>query len=288
METAAILLYSTIAISMISIFAAASLSDITYLFYGGIVILTVYIMLTYVVNINPDTMDTLTKITPLSANKVVLMSEMVQSMLLGNSGSTVMGFFNIQQGDRTATYVDKLQTDKFIPIIQVVNNWHIEISHSPTGQKQTSARLRVQTKDGNGELKDEIMDLPPLPNQKWLCITLLRDGRRFDMMYDDKIVASQRLQNYPVVISSPLTVGNKGLDGSVIHVIVSSRRYSPDEVEKERIKYVNTNNMILENNLFDITLPTISLFGKCLPGLPCDPVMKPPRDNLFQWKTPYA
>lgn len=288
METAAILLYSTIAISMISIFAAAYLSDITYLFYGGIVILTVYIILTYVVNINPDTLDTLTKITPLSSNKVVLMSEMVQSMLLGNSGSTVMGFFNIQQGDRTAIYIDKLQTDTFIPIMQVANNWHIEISHSPTGQKQTSARLRVQTKNGNGELKDEIMDLPPLPNQKWLCITLLRDGRRFDMMYDDKIVASQRLQNYPVVISSPLTVGNKGLDGSVIHVIVSSRRYHPDEVEKERLKYVNTNNMILENNLFDITLPTISLFGKCLPGLPCDAVMKPPRDNLFQWKTPYA
>jgi hypothetical protein len=288
METAAILLYSTIAISMISIFAAASLSDITYLFYGGIVILTIYIMLTYVVNINPELLDTLTSITPLSANKVVLMSEKVQSMLLGNSGSTVMGFFNIQQGDRTATYVDKLQMDKFIPLIQVANNWYVEISHTPTGQKQISARLRVQTKDGNGVMQDEIMELPPLPNQKWLCIVVLRDGRRFDIMYNDKIVASQRLQNYPVVISSPLTVGNKGLNGSVIHVIVCSRRYSPVEVEKERVKYINTNNMILENNLFDITLPTVSLFGKCLPGLPCDPVMKPPRDNLFQWKTPYA
>ena len=288
METAAILLYSTIAIAMISIFAAAYLSDITYLFYGGVVMLTIYIMLTYVININPDTLDALTKISPLSANKVVVMSEMVQSMLLGNSGSTVMGFFNIQQGDRTTTYIDKLQTDKFIPIMQVANNWHVEISHAPTGQKQTSARLRVQTKDGNGVLNDEIMDLPPLPNQKWLCITVLRDGRRFDMMYDNKIVASQRLQNYPVVISSPLSVGNKGLEGSVVHVILSSRRYSPQEVEKERLKYVNTNNMILENNLFDITLPTISLFGRCLPGLPCDPVMKPPRDNLFQWKTPYA
>lgn len=288
METRTILLYSIIIISIISIFAAISLSDVAYIAYGAIIICLIYVILTYIININPDYLDTLTTLTPLSANKVVLMPDKTQSMLLGSGSSTVIGFFNIQQGDRTATYVDKLQTDKFIPIIQVANNWYVEISHAPSGNKHISARLRVQTKDGSGILKDEIMELPSLPNQKWVCIAVLRDGRRFDVIYDNKIVASQRLQNYPVVISSPLSVGNKGLDGTVIHVIACSRRYSPHEVERERLKYIDTNNMILETNLFDISFPNLSLFGQCPSGLPCNPVMKPPRDNLFQWNTPYA
>jgi hypothetical protein len=288
METRTILLYSTLAISVISIFAAITLSDVSYILYGAIIMVLIYVVLTYIVNINPDILDTLTKLTPLSANKVLLMPDKTQSMLLGNSGSTVIGFFNIQQGDRTATYVDKLQTDKFIPLIQVANNWYVEILHAPRGHKNISARLRVQTKDSSGILKDEIMELPPLPNQKWVCIAVLRDGRRFDVIYDDKIVASQRLQNYPVVISSPLSIGNKGLEGSVIHVIVCGRRYSPHEVERERLKYIDTNNMVLESNLFDVSFPNLSLFGQCPSGLPCDPVMKPPRDNLFQWSTPYA
>jgi hypothetical protein len=288
METTTILLYSTIVISIISIFAAISMSDVSFILYGAIILFIIYMVLTYIVNISPELFDTLTKLTPLSENKVVLMPDRTQSMLLGNAGSTVIGFFNIQQGDRTTTYVDKLQMDKFIPILQVANNWYVEISHAPKGHKQISARLRVQTKDGSGVLKDEIMDLPPLPNQKWLCIAVLREGRRFDIIYNDKIVASQRLQNYPVVISSPLSVGNKGLEGSVIHVIAGNRRYSPLEVERERLKYIDTNNMVLESNLFNVSFPNLSLFGQCPSGLPCDPVMKPPRDNLFQWNTPYA
>ena len=78
------------------------------------------------------------------------------------------------------------------------------------------------------------------------------------------------------------------MDGSVIHVLVCERRYSPIEVERERLKYIDTNNMVLESNLFAVSFPNLSLFGQCPPGLPCDPVMKPPRNNLFQWNTPYA
>jgi hypothetical protein len=235
-------------------------------------------------------MDVLTTMTPLSENKMIVMSERTQSTLLGTGSSTVMGFFNIQQGDRTTTYIDKLRPDEFKPLFQVANNWYFEISHGPNGYKQTNARIRIRTKDSSGVIKDEIMELQPLPKQKWICIAVLRDGRRFDVIYDNKIVSSHRLQNYPVVIGSPLSVGDKGLSGSVIHVIIAGRRLTPTEVERERLKYVDTANMIIESNLFDISFPhlSLSLFGQCPPGLPCDPITKPPRSNLLEWKTPYA
>lgn len=287
MNTRSMLGYALVITATIIITLSVVYSAYSYLLYGGIILGIIYYLFYYS---EVDMMDVLTTMTPLSANKMVVMSERTQSTLLGTGSSTVMGFFNIQQGDRTTTYIDKLRPDEFKPLFQVANNWYFEISHGPNGYKQTNARIRIRTKDSSGIIKDEIMELQPLPKQKWICIAVLRDGRRFDVIYDNKIVSSQRLQNYPVVIGSPLSVGNKGLMGSVIHMIISGRRLTPTEVERERLKYVDTANMVIESNLFDISFPNLSfsLFGQCPPGLPCDPVTKPPRSNLLQWKTPYA
>jgi hypothetical protein len=233
-------------------------------------------------------MDVLTELTPLSVPKQIVTSEKTQQMLLEKGSSTVMGFFNLQQGDRTTKYIDKLRPDEYTPIIYIDGNWSFEISQGPSGVLDTNARLRVTTKDSSGTATEQLMDLPSLPKQKWVCIAILRDGRRFDIMYDNKIVASQRLESYPVIISNPLRIGNKKLGGSAIHIIISDRRLTPTEVDRERLKYVDTNNMIIESNAINMSFPTIRLFSQCPPGLPCDPVTKPPRNNLLQWKTPYA
>jgi hypothetical protein len=233
-------------------------------------------------------MDVLTELTPLSVPKQIITSEKTQQTLLEKGSSTVMGFFNLQQGDRTTKYIDKLRPDEYTPIMYVAGNWSFEISQKPGGILDTNARLRVTTKDSSGTATDQLMDLPSLPRQKWVCIAILRDGRRFDIMYDNKIVASQRLQSYPVIISNPLRIGNKKLGGSAIHIIISDRRLTPTEVDRERLKYVDTNNMVIESNTINMSFPNIRLFSQCPPGLPCDPVTKPPRNNLLQWKTPYA
>lgn len=271
---------STVILTLLIVYA-----ETRHIIYGVIVIALLYYYFLY----SPDNiMDVLTELTPLSIQKQIVTADKVQSVLLEKGGSTVMGFFNLQQGDRTAKYIDKLRPDTYVPVMKVPNNWSLEISQTPGGTLDTNVRLRVTTKDSSGALKDQIMDLPSLPRQKWVCISILRDGRRFDIMYDNKIVASQRLEYYPVIISNPLQIGNEKLAGSAIHVIISDRRLTPTEVERERLKYVDTNNMIIESNPIDMSFPNISLFGQCPPGLPCDPITKPPRDNLLQWKTPYA
>jgi hypothetical protein len=274
------IIISTVILTLLIIYAQTS-----HIIYGIIIISLLYYYFFYS---EENIMDVLTELTPLSIPKQIVTAEKTQRTLLEKGGSTVMGFFNLQQGDRTTKYIDKLRPDEYTPIMHVAGNWSFEISQSPGGVLDTNARLRVTTKDSSGTATDQIMDLPSLPKQKWVCIAILRDGRRFDIMYDNKIVASQRLQNYPVVISNPLRIGNKKLAGSVIHIIISDRRLTPTEVDRERLKYVDTNNMIIESNAINISFPNIRLFSQCPPGLPCDPVTKPPRDNLLQWKTPYA
>jgi hypothetical protein len=255
---------------------------IAFIIFGVLLILITLYIIVYIIYPSAGNNDILPKMTTLKNKKDILTSDVTQRTLINGAGSSVMGFFYLKNGDKTIKY-----TDSFTPLIQVDNNWFLEISPSPVGNNGIAARLRVKTND-SGSLKEEIIELPQIPKQKWIFIAILRDGRRFDIIYDNQIVASQRLEYYPVVISSPLSIGNKGLDGSVIHVIVNGNRLTPTEVERERVSHVDTNNSVLESNAIDVSLPGLKLFAQCPPGLPCDTITKPPSNNLFEWKTPYA
>lgn len=255
---------------------------ISLIIFGIVLLLiTVYIVV-YVIYPGSNNNEVLDKITPLNAKKVILMSDITQNKLLATSGSSVMGFFYLIDGDKTTKV-----TNDFKSIIEIENNWYLEIAPAPSGTNKTSARLRVITSNG-AKLNQEVIELPPIPQQKWMFIAILRDGRRFDIIYNNEIVASQILEYYPVVISSSLSIGNTGLNGSVIHVIVNDKRLTPTQIERERVAHVNTNNMVLEADSINISLPGLKLFGQCPPGLPCDPITKPPPNNLLQWKSPYA
>lgn len=258
------------------------MSIIALIIFGVILLLITYYIIVYVIYPGSGNNDILPNLTPLNYKKDILTSDITLSTLLSSSGSSVMGYFNLKAGDRTVKY-----KDGYTPLIQVDNNWHLEISPSPLGKDNIAARLRVKTSDG-GNFKEELIELPQIPKQKWIFIAILRDGRRFDVIYDNKIVASQRLEYYPVVISSPLAVGNKELNGSVIHVMINGNRLSPTQVERKRVSHVNANNTVLEATTIDISFPGLKLFAQCPPGLPCDPVTRPPNNNLVQWKTPYA
>lgn len=255
---------------------------IAYIIFGVIILLLTLYIIVYVIYPGSGNNDILPNMIDLNTQTEILTTNLTQSTLLSAAGSTVMGFFYLDGGDRTVKFANS-----FIPLIQVPNNWYLEMSPAPIGTDKATVQLRIQTNDSN-VLKQEIIPLPAIPKQKWVFIAILRDGRRFDVVYDNRIVASHRLEYYPVIISSPLTVGATGLAGKVIHIMVNGSRLNPYDVERERIAHVDTNNMVLEANQIDTSLPGLKLFARCPPGLPCDPITQPPRNNLVQWSTPYA
>jgi len=255
---------------------------IALIIFGVILILVTLYIIVYVIYPGSGNKDLLSHLTSISSKTDLLYSDQTRKQILASSGSTVMGYFNIQAGDRTL----KLGND-FVPLLQVENNWMLEISPAPKHTNDTSARLRVETLSA-GNIISEYIELPSIPKQKWLFIAILRDGRRFDVIYDNRIVASKILANYPTVISSPLSVGHSSLGGNTIHIIINNTRLSLNDVERERLSHIDTNNNVLEDNALSFNMPGINLFAECPPGLPCKPVTKPPSNNLLQWKTPYA
>ena len=209
------------------------------------------------------------------------MPDVTYKTLVSSNGGTIMGMFTIKNGDRTTNY-----SNAYTPLLQIANIWYLETSNG--SNQQSSARLRVRTQANAASPQDEIIELPPIPKQKWIFIAVLRDGRRFDVIYDNKIVASQRLEHYPAVGSSPVSIGNSALDGAAIHVIINNTRMAPSEVERIRLTLVDTNQLVLEDNTFNQSLPKISLLAQCPSGLPCNTVTKPPVNQMFKWSTPYA
>ena len=247
--------------------------EILPLFLKAIVLGCIIFVIYLIVYRASGPQDVLPGLTPLNKKSDLMLPDVTQKTLLGSSGSSVLGFFYLKSGDRTAR-----QGTPYRPLIQVENNWYLEVNH------HRHARLRVKTKSNT----EEIIHLPPIPMQKWVFIAILREGRRFDVIYNHRIVASQRLMNYPAIISSPLSVGSKGMGGSAIHVIVQDQRMTPNDVEKIHLTYVDTNHTILEENSIDMSLPFPKLSASCVPGLPCNAMISPPQNALKQWNTPYA
>jgi hypothetical protein len=254
-----------------------------------IVVLTAYIVF-YRIYPGPDNKQMMSEQMPLNEKKNILMPDRTQTEILGSGGTSVMGFIYLGQGDKTLRYGP---ADQYIPLLQVENNWALEIIPSPKDKKEFGARLRVKTQRA-GQLSYEIISLPSIPKQKWVWFALLREGRRFDVIYDKRLVASQRLEHYPAVIASPLSIGNKGIEGAAIHWMVNSHRLTPEEVERERKTYVDTNGKVVESTWNPLTrleapsLPFPRLSAQCPAGLPCETVTAPPKRSLYEWKTPYA
>ncbi len=247
-----------------------------------LIAITVYLIV-FVIYPGGGNNDVLSTLTSLSEKKDIVMPDVTQKTFLGNNGGTIMGMFNFMNGDRTANY-----SNNYIPFLQIANNWYLEVSNAPNDKQTTSARLRVRTAAQGASTKDEMIDLPSIPKQKWIFIAVMRDGRRFDVIYDNKIVASQRLDQYPVVVSSPVSIGNKGLNGAAIHVIINATKLPPTDIERTRLSLVDTNKLVLEGNPINVSLPMISLLAECPSGLPCKPVTQPPANQSLTWSTPYA
>jgi len=251
-----------------------------------LIALTVYLIV-YVIYPSVHTTEVLSKMTPLEKKTDIVMPDVAKSTLLGSSGSSVMGFIKIQNGDRTATFQKGGMA--YVPLIQSEHNWYFEIMSHPTDATSSSARLRVITADPKNSNASEVISLPSLPKQKWVFVAILREGRRFDVIYDDRIVASQRLRSYPVVVSSPLSIGAKGLAGSANHFVIKGERMNPLDVERERLAHVDSNQSLVEDNPILTSLPVFpSIVAECPSGLPCQPVTRPPSNPLYEWKSPYA
>ena len=91
----------------------------------------------------------------------------------------------------------------------------------------------------------ETLPLPPIPIQKWTMITVARDGRRFDIYYNDTMVFSQKTMYMPTSSLSNtnykgIVSGSDGLIGQLALANLYTTRVSTLDVNVNYTTFSDT------------------------------------------------
>jgi len=158
----------------------------------------------------------------------------------------------------------------------------------------------------------ETLTLPPIPVQKWTYVTVAREGRRFDVYFNDTIVLSQKTMYMPIsnVSNSSLggiTSGSEGLSGQLAIANLYNHRLTSKDVSAYYSQYADTRGRPYVNiagnplTLSDVggllpsyasTMSTgifgyLPSFSLCPSGGCFNPPTIRPATPLYDWSTPY-
>jgi hypothetical protein len=191
----------------------------------------------------------------------------------------------------------------YVNILNISNVIRLELLAAPDASRQRAAgaQLVVRTLGMSSPLVnnqpdpsaprtesvfEETIPLPNIPFQKWTFVTIAREGRRFDVYYNGKLVMSKRTQNVVDVRSAfgPIVGGDPSLKGTITRVESFSEKLTQPQIEakyKEQADTTGQPHMASTLNVFDY-IPNCK-GGGCLTG----PSVRP-TSPLLDWETPYA
>jgi hypothetical protein len=144
-------------------------------------------------------------------------------------------------------------------------------------------RLLIQTQGGTNPFED--ITISDLPQQKWVQIALVREGRRFTVFYNGIAVGSQRTINFPVVSSSELVIGDSRLRGEYVRPVIVPTPMRVEEIQDDLKSSSDTRDAPYKPFELKSVLDKL----KCPNGVFCLSTSKPPTQNpLKMWESPYA
>jgi hypothetical protein len=255
------------------------------------ILLIIFLILVFQTR-TPGIQDYMPSMTSLAEATFPLSSQQANQILLTGPGCTLAGLFNVTIGDRTNQLATPA-TSNFTTLFGSVGSIEFQLAPASVSSHSSTAQLLIGTQAG----KSEAIPLPPLPAQKWVFIAILRDGRRFDVLYNDSIVASHRLEAFPATsVQNQLQVGSKPSTpaaaprflGNAIHLFAVNYRMTPADLAILRARHVDTTGAPPTSLPFPFPINLPSLQSLCIPGLPCSPVNQPPPNALQAWSSPYA
>lgn len=136
----------------------------------------------------------------------------------------------------------------------------------------------------------ETFVLPNLPYNKWIMITINREGRRFDIYYNSKLILSKytstNLYN-DTVVNKSIKIGDINLDGQAGYFTLYPTVLSGSEISILYSSLVNTRGTPLIEGApginFQVAVPSLCPSGDCL----VKPT-NPPSMPFYEWSTQYA
>jgi hypothetical protein len=206
-------------------------------------------------------------------------SSNVRNDFLIPAGSTFLGYIYYSMNSKTPILGN--QQDP-ISILSMGNSLKLEIL--PGGASSPPiTRLLVQTQSSPSDFEE--IPVPMFPQQKWVHLAIVREGRRYTIYYNGIPVSSQRTTYFPVVNSSQLTMGDKRLRGEFVGIKLVPTPLRIEEIKNELLNTADTRHEPYKPSDFWSTLTNLG----CPNGLFCFSTGTPPtKDPLKMWESPYA
>lgn len=153
-------------------------------------------------------------------------------------------------------------------------------------------------KSTNSDIYFETFVLPQIPFQKWIMLTISREGRRFDFYYNDVLVLSKQTSTvlYNTPLTNNVTVGDSNINGScgyftLYNTIQTSReianQYASFTTTRGSPMFNETPQIGLTNLSLDRVTPSFSIPSICSSG-DCTGVSTRPSMPYYEWSSSYA
>jgi len=199
-----------------------------------------------------------------------------------NSGSTIFFYIFPEIINRTSTIGNEYAT-----AIKIGSKQALKILVSPDagrGMSLAPALLEVYTKNAS---QPELIEIPALPLQRWTCMIIQKQGRRFSIYINGKLSAAHTCTAMPDYDSSqPLTVGDPILGGSIALMCLDPYVINTDEIADLISNTMNADgkpHLVTDTDTFSI--PTFDLSFLVCPGGNC--TLPKQIGQLEEWKTNY-
>ena len=233
----------------------------------------------------PTITDLLTpKVGPMNKATPVGNSGDGRDKFLVPSGGTVMAYIFTMLNSKTPSIGNKQD-----PINLMSVGSAVKLQLLPGGVSappKTTLVVKTQNPDP-AQPNTEEFNIPDFPQQKWVHTAIVREGRRYTVYYNGKVVASQRTKFYPVIDSSTITLGDPRLAGEFVYPKVAPTPYRLEEIQNEINNSASTRYEPIKPVEWDKLVANIKL--GCPNGLFCFSTQGPPKENpLKMWETPYA
>jgi len=209
----------------------------------------------------------------------------IRNIFMTPPAATILTYINYKSGNKTSS----INTPSPIRILELQNSLKVELI--PGNMKTPdSTQLTVQTRGENNSVVYERFPIKNIPQQKWIQLVIVREGRRYTIYYNGEVVFSDRTKHFPTINSSQFIIGDNNLSGTFALPRIAPTEYRLDDVLSDLAATSDTR--------YKPYLPTESIFPNfynimpsfgCPNGLFCFSTSSVPIQNpLKQWKTPYA
>lgn len=185
----------------------------------------------------------------------------------------------------------------------------LEVLRAPDASRPSAAavHLTLKTQGPPNKLYKETFVLPPIPFQKWVMVTISREGRQFNIYYNDELVLSKSTM-YQVYAQSGVgtTIGHSMLVGQAALATIYPAAINGGRIAQIYATSVDTRGFPsisgLERmpggadaiGLYPTYNPSLT-FGKfwdslsvCGEGGCLSAPAVRPANPLYQWTSPYA